>query len=148
MSLLQHPKLRVDLRDRHDRTAFGAALHVKDQNVASAVLRREPRAIEETDSRGMTYLHQAVSESDSDNVRFLLKLGVDVNARVRDASERTPLARTRCSDTACSQGVRPVATRSQVRGSVSTTPGGVPRVWRGPSMACTAPYGGTRTSRL
>lgn len=31
----------------------------------------------------MTYLHQAVAESDTENVRFLLKLGVDVNAKVK-----------------------------------------------------------------
>ena len=30
---------------------------------------------------GMTYLHTAVAEADSENVRFLIKLGVDVNAR-------------------------------------------------------------------
>lgn len=35
---------------------------------------------------------------------------------------------------------------SQVSGSVSTTFGGVPRVCRGPGIACTAPSGGTRTS--
>ncbi len=34
-------------------------------------------------SDGMTYLHQAVSESDTENVKFLLRLGVDVNARVK-----------------------------------------------------------------
>src|SRR5699024_5432003 len=31
---------------------------------------------------------------------------------------------------------------------VSTTFGGVPRVWRGPAMHCVAPNGGTRTSTL
>lgn len=118
--------LHCQTRDRDDRTPFGAALFVKDQNVAAAVLRREPKAIEETDRcatggnaaaarslrcapglcrgdaracaplahrrrvvpcsasrNGMTYLHQAVSESDTENVRFLLKLGVDVNAKVK-----------------------------------------------------------------
>ena len=33
-----------------------------------------------------------------------------------------------------------------VGASVSTTFGGVPRLWAGPSMHCTAPCGGTRTS--
>ncbi len=40
----------------------------------------------------------------------------------------------------------PVTRASQVGASVSTTFGGVPRVCRGPSMHCTAPNGGTRTS--
>ena len=39
-----------------------------------------------------------------------------------------------------------MASRSQVSGSVSTTFGGVPRVCRGPAIACTATNGGTRTS--
>lgn len=42
----------------------------------------------------------------------------------------------------------PSASMIQVRGSVSTTFGGVPRVCLGPSMACTAACGGTRTSTV
>jgi ankyrin repeat protein len=45
-------------------------------------LRRAPKAIEERDRQGMTYLHSAVESADSDTIRFLLKLGVDVNARM------------------------------------------------------------------
>ena len=41
---------------------------------------------------------------------------------------------------------RPVASRIQVTGSVSTTLGGVPRVCRGPGTHCTAATGGSRTS--
>eukprot|EP00045_Choanoeca_perplexa_P011742 m.125624 g.125624 ORF g.125624 m.125624 type:complete len:1086 (+) comp15752_c0_seq1:186-3443(+) len=92
MKLHEMPQVKLGLRDREDRTAFGAALHVKDQNVAAAILRKAPKAIEERDHQGMTYLHQAVAQSDSENVRFLLKLGVDVNARMLGSSKRTPLA--------------------------------------------------------
>lgn len=49
---------------------------------------------------------------------------------------------------ACATPDSPVATRSQVRGSVCTTLGGVPRVCRGPEMHCTAANGGIRTSTL
>ena len=42
----------------------------------------------------------------------------------------------------------PVASSSHVRGSVSTTLGGLPRVCRGPEMHWTATNGGTRTSTL
>ena len=38
---------------------------------------------------------------------------------------------------------RPVTSASQVRGSASTTFGGVPRPWRSPLTHCTAPKGGT-----
>ena len=51
--------------------------------------------------------------------------------------------------TASAQATRPVASRRNVNGSVSTTFGGVPRVWVGPGSPiahCTAAYGGTRTS--
>ena len=44
------------------------------------------------------------------------------------------------------RSVAPVARRSQVAASVSTTFGGVPRVCRGPSMHWTATCGGTRSS--
>lgn len=44
--------------------------------------------------------------------------------------------------TSASKVVFPVASLNQVRGSVSTTLGGVPRVCRGPSMHCTATNGG------
>ena len=63
-----------------------------------------------------------------------------------DRSDRGPLARTFPVATACAQPDRPAASAIQVSGSVSTTFGGVPRVCRGPSMHCTAAYGGTRTS--
>ena len=45
--------------------------------------------------------------------------------------------------------IRPVASRKKVTGSVSTTLGGVPRVWAGPGPPTphwTAAYGGTLTS--
>ena len=48
--------------------------------------------------------------------------------------------------TASAKSVRPVTSRSQVCGSVSTTFGGVPRVCRGPATHWTATNGGTRTS--
>src|SRR3954447_10740787 len=50
------------------------------------------------------------------------------------------------SATAGAQVVPPVASRSQVAASVSTTLGGVPRVCRGPGTSWTATCGGTRSS--
>src|SRR2546430_9723221 len=57
-----------------------------------------------------------------------------------------PLAISAPDRTASAHASRPVASRTQVSGSVSMTFGGVPRVWRGPDTHWTAPYGGTRTS--
>lgn len=59
---------------------------------------------------------------------------------------RLPLVRRAPADWASAQVVSPVARRNQVAASVSTTAGGVPRVWTGPSTHCTAPKGGTLTS--
>src|SRR5690606_16431480 len=68
------------------------------------------------------------------------------SGRYGPRSARSPLALTTASATASGQAVRPAARRVQVRGSVSTTFGGVPRVCRGPSTHRTAANGGTRTS--
>ena len=57
-----------------------------------------------------------------------------------------PAATTRASAIAAAQSSAPVASAIQVAASISTTLGGVPRVWPGPPTTCTAPNGGTRTS--
>src|ERR1700730_3589534 len=69
-----------------------------------------------------------------------------VSGRNADRSDRAPLALTDPVRTASSQPSRPVASLNHVSGSVSTTFGGVPRVWRGPAIACTAATGTTRIS--
>jgi hypothetical protein len=56
-----------------------------------------------------------------------------ITGRYGERSARMPLAVTRPSATASAQVSRPVARRTKVIGSVSTTLGGVPRVWVGPS---------------
>ena len=61
---------------------------------------------------------------------------------------RWPLTLSVPDSQAPSQVSAPVATASQVWASVSTTLGGVPRVWVVPVMHWTAPNGGTRTSTL
>ena len=63
-------------------------------------------------------------------------------------SVRRPDARTPPAATADCHETRPAASRQKVSGSISTTAAGVPLVWRGPSMHCTAANGGTRTSTL
>lgn len=43
------------------------------------------------DSKGRNYLHVAVSNNNVDNVLFLISIEVDVNSRIQDGSNRTPL---------------------------------------------------------
>ncbi|EDQ93019.1 uncharacterized protein MONBRDRAFT_22348 [Monosiga brevicollis MX1] len=85
-------RLKLGLRDQADRTVFGAALFMKNLHVASGISRLVPSAIEERNRLGMTYLHEAVADSNIETVEFLLKLKVDVNARMADSTKRTPLA--------------------------------------------------------
>lgn len=68
------------------------------------------------------------------------------SGRYGERSVRSPLASSRPSASARSKLSSPVARSIQVRGSVSTTAGGVPRVCRTPGTTWTAAYGGTRTS--
>ncbi len=63
-------------------------------------------------------------------------------------SERWPEALSDPTTTASLKSTRPRASESQVSASISTTAGGVPLVWRAPSMHCTAAKGGTRISTL
>ena len=69
--------------------------------------------------------------------------------RAPDRSARKPDARMAPEVRAVDQSARPVASRRKVTASVSTTFGGVPRVWVGPGSPtphCTAACGGIRTS--
>lgn len=50
-------------------------------------------------------------------------------------SERSPEALTNPRDTASLKLTRPIASSRQTSGAISTTAGGVPRVWAGPGMA-------------
>src|SRR5262249_25108612 len=69
-----------------------------------------------------------------------------VGGRYAERPDRAPPAGPAPVRMASAQARRPVASLNQVSGSVSTTLGGVPRVWRGPATACTAATGTTRIS--
>ena len=90
--LLQEKSINLSLADKEDRTCFGVALLNKDQETAKAILKCYKNAAEETNSRGMTFLHTAVSGNDVETVKFLLSVGVNLNTPVSDPSQRTALA--------------------------------------------------------
>lgn len=91
-ALLQDKQINLSLVNNEDRTVFGVALANKDEDIAKAILEHHKGAAEETNSRGMTFLHTAVSAGDVDSVHFLLQVGVNVNTPVRDPSQRTALS--------------------------------------------------------
>lgn len=89
--LTQHPALDLRQRDSIGQTCFGTAVAMRDMDTAKAILAREPRAAEEPDAGGMTHLHAAIFAKDSEAVIFLLQLGANPNATVRDSTAWTPL---------------------------------------------------------
>jgi ankyrin repeat protein len=90
--LLQHPKIDLKIRDsKQGNTAFATALTVRNHKAAEKILERMPSAAEIVDSRGRNFLHLAIMREDLESVLFLLSIQVDVNSRVHDVNQTTPL---------------------------------------------------------
>ncbi|KAI5696304.1 hypothetical protein M8J75_011158 [Diaphorina citri] len=69
--LLLHPDIDLSLRDKAGASPFYTALSF--------------------DSRGKNFLHLAIQKGDIESVLFLLSVNVDVNSRVQDSIQNTPL---------------------------------------------------------
>lgn len=89
--LLRHPSIDLKLRDKQGNTPFATALTVRNHKAAQRILDRLPNAAERMDQRGRNFLHLAIMKDDLESVLFLLAIQVDVNSRVHDASQSTPL---------------------------------------------------------
>uniref|UniRef100_A0A1I8NT83 FYVE-type domain-containing protein n=2 Tax=Stomoxys calcitrans TaxID=35570 RepID=A0A1I8NT83_STOCA len=89
--LLCHPAIDLKIRDKHGNTPFAAALAIRNHRAAQRILDRLPNAAEQMDSRGRNFLHLAIMKDDLESVLFLLAIQVDVNSRVHDANQSTPL---------------------------------------------------------
>ncbi|XP_059970168.1 rabankyrin-5-like [Mesoplodon densirostris] len=89
--LISHPDIHLHVRDRQGLTPFACAMTYKNNKVAEAILKRESRAAEPVDSKGWNFLHVAVQNSDIESVLFLISVQANVNSRVQDASQLTPL---------------------------------------------------------
>ncbi|KAI9579988.1 rabankyrin-5 [Glossina fuscipes] len=89
--LLCHPNIDLKLRDKAGNTPFAAALAMRNHRAAQRILERLPNAAEQMDSRGRNFLHLAIMKDDLESVLFLLAIQVDVNSRVHDANQSTPL---------------------------------------------------------
>lgn len=89
--LLYHPSIDLRIRDKHGNTAFAAALTIRNHKAAQNILERMPNAAEQMDNRGRNFLHIAIMKDDLESVLFLLAIQVDVNSRVHDVSQSTPL---------------------------------------------------------
>jgi len=89
--LLRHPNIDMKIRDKLGNTPFATALTVRNHKAAERILDRMPTAAEQTDSRGRNFLHLAIMREDLESVLFLLSIQVDVNSRVHDVNQITPL---------------------------------------------------------
>ncbi|XP_058978821.1 rabankyrin-5 [Musca domestica] len=89
--LLCHPGIDLKIRDKCGNTPFATALTIRNHRAAQRILDRLPNAAEQMDSRGRNFLHLAIMKDDLESVLFLLAIQVDVNSRVHDANQSTPL---------------------------------------------------------
>ncbi|XP_030370136.1 rabankyrin-5 isoform X2 [Scaptodrosophila lebanonensis] len=89
--LLCHPGIDLKVRDNTGNTPFASALAIRNHKAAQRILDRLPNAAEQMDQRGRNFLHIAIMRDDLESVLFLLAIQVDVNSRVHDATQSTPL---------------------------------------------------------
>ncbi|KAM8703214.1 hypothetical protein ACLKA7_007920 [Drosophila subpalustris] len=89
--LLCHPGIDLKVRDKSGLTPFATALAIRNHKAAQRILERLPNAAEIMDQRGRNFLHIAIIKDDLESVLFLLAILVDVNSRVHDAYQSTPL---------------------------------------------------------
>ncbi|UJR21238.1 hypothetical protein I4U23_024333 [Adineta vaga] len=89
--LIRAPNLDLSIRNKQNQTAFACSIVSKNNEAANLILKREPKAAEQIDNKGRNFLHIAVQNGDIESVLFLLTVHVNVNNRVQDASQLTPL---------------------------------------------------------
>ncbi|KAH8379366.1 hypothetical protein KR009_004439, partial [Drosophila setifemur] len=89
--LLCHPVIDLKLRDKSGNTPFATALGTRNHKAAQRILDRLPSAAEQMDQRGRNFLHLAIMKDDLESVLFLIAIQVDVNSRVHDVNQSTPL---------------------------------------------------------
>lgn len=89
--LLYHPNIDLRIRDKYGNTPFAAALTIRNHKAAQNICQKLPNAAEQMDNRGRNFLHIAIMKDDLESVLFLLAIQVDVNSRVHDVSQSTPL---------------------------------------------------------
>ncbi|XP_050520840.1 rabankyrin-5 isoform X2 [Daktulosphaira vitifoliae] len=89
--LLCHPSIDLTKRDRTGLTPFAAALTCRNDKAARSILDKLPAAAEQFDNKGCNFLHMAIQNGDIESVLFLLSVNVDVNSRVQNELQTTPL---------------------------------------------------------
>lgn len=89
--LLEQPTVDLKVRDKNGHTPFALTLQMRNHKVAEKILEKMPNAAEQMDSRGRNFLHLAILNEDLETILFLISIQVDVNSRVHDVNQLTPL---------------------------------------------------------
>ncbi|CAF0854297.1 unnamed protein product [Brachionus calyciflorus] len=89
--LLRQANIDLKIKNSSGQSPFAAALLRKNIQATSLILRKEPRAAEQTDNKGKNFLHLAVLDGDIETVLSLISVNVNVNSRVQDNLGKTAL---------------------------------------------------------
>lgn len=89
--LLSHPFIKFDAKDKYGQTVFATAMSMKNNKAAKSILDRDPTSAEKLDGKGRNFLHLAIQKGDIESVLFLLGIHVNVQSRVQDSLQYTPL---------------------------------------------------------
>ncbi|THD20968.1 putative Ankyrin repeat and fyve domain containing [Fasciola hepatica] len=90
-ALLGCPVFDCTVKNVHGHTAFYVAMNSRNVKAAQSILERDPTLALQTDKLGRNFLHLAVQNVDAAAIFFLIQTGMDMNQRVADANQYTPL---------------------------------------------------------
>lgn len=89
--LLDQSTVDLKVRDKSGNTPFALTLLMRNHKIAERILEKMPNAAEQMDPRGRNFLHLAILNEDLETILFLISIQVDVNSRVHDVNQLTPL---------------------------------------------------------
>ncbi|CCC42176.1 FYVE-type domain-containing protein [Caenorhabditis elegans] len=82
----------IPIRDKFGQTILSQAMAMKDHQIASLIVARQPHAAVQTNGNGENLLHQAIRQNDIESVLFLLAVAkADPCRPITDGSLKTPL---------------------------------------------------------
>ncbi|EFO91034.1 hypothetical protein CRE_25847 [Caenorhabditis remanei] len=82
----------IPIRDKFGQTILSQSMAMKDHQIASLIVARQPHAAVQTNGNGENLLHQAIRQNDIESVLFLLAVAkADPCRPITDGSGKTPL---------------------------------------------------------
>lgn len=82
----------IPIRDKFGQTILSQSMALKDHQMASLIVTRQPHAAVQTNGNGENLLHQAIRQNDYESVLFLLAVAkADPCRPITDGTQKTPL---------------------------------------------------------